>query len=204
MGSSSGTWTLLPMLAGPPAGPNNASPTRTIVAALGHGDLQVAAHAHRPLRQREAVRERTQRTEPRGRAASAAPWAPIAINPRTSSPRSVQPSTTEGAMPGTQPPCCAAPLTFTWTSTAAPGARRATSAASERRSMDCHRGTKGAICRTLFRCSRPMACQRGGAGRSARSSRASALAASSWGKLSPRSTSPASTAAARPRPAGPS
>ena len=39
------------------------------------------------------------------------------------------------------PPCCSAPLTFTWTSTAAPGAWRAISAASDSRSTDCQRWT---------------------------------------------------------------
>ena len=62
---------------------------------------------------------------------------------------------------GAHPPCCGAPLTFTWTRTAAPGARRATSAASDRRSMDCHRCTSGAIWRTLLRCRLPIQCHRG-------------------------------------------
>ena len=170
------------MAADPPRGPNSAVPTRTMVAALGHGDLEVAAHAHRPLRQPEAVGERAQRAEAGPRPPSAAPWAPMAIRPRTSSPRSVQPSTTEATTLG--------------------GAAALLVGAADV-DLHQHRGARGApgdlggqrepvdglpqvherarSARTLFRCSRPMQCQRDGAGGRPRSSRSSALAASSWG-----------------------
>src|SRR3546814_4567969 len=65
----------------------------------------------------------------------------MAMRPRTSRPRSPQPSTTASTCSGRQPPCCSAPLTLIWTSTEAPGERRAVSAPRDRRSTDCQRCT---------------------------------------------------------------
>ena len=76
-----------------------------------------------------------------------------------------------GAAAGAAPPLRSSPHAATCTSTRAPGARRAISAASSGRSTLCQHHTCGASWRTLLRWSRPMACQRGGG-----SAAASALA----------------------------
>ena len=56
-------------------------------------------------------------------------------------------------------PCSASPVALTWTSTVAPGARRATSSTSDGRSTRLpHRRPTPATRRTLFDCSRPMKC----------------------------------------------
>ena len=112
-------------------------------------------------RARDRRRGRRSRRKP-GRADSGGPVRPTAIRPSTTTSRSRSRATSAATSSGAHPPLPGSSLTFTCTSTRAPGAQLGDrGSTSDGRSTLCHRSTTPASERTLFDCSRPMKCTRG-------------------------------------------
>src|SRR5437879_5719469 len=131
-------------------GPKSARPIRTIVApsstATSRSSDIPMERSSRPTSSASAATRRKPR-----RASSGGPAGPTAMRPRTSRPAARSCSTRPGTSGGGHPPFWGSPVTSTWTSTAAPGARRAMALPTARRSTPCHSATSVAMSGILLR-----------------------------------------------------